>query len=89
MAPSGGAEKKLNMGAQLQIITYKMPPKLKKCNNSISVSTNGGTAVRFWYHLYKLHSLSWHHVLGAHLQRMAYSAVVEIFYNFASKSPMW
>jgi len=27
MAPSGGAEKTLNMGAQLQIIPYKIPPK--------------------------------------------------------------
>ena len=26
VAPSGGAEKKLNMGAQLQIIPYKKPP---------------------------------------------------------------
>jgi len=27
VAPSGGAEEKLNMGAQLQIIHYKEPPK--------------------------------------------------------------
>jgi len=27
VAPSGGREKNLNMGAQLRIIPYKMPPK--------------------------------------------------------------
>jgi len=27
VAPSSGVEKNLNMGAQLQIIPYKMPPK--------------------------------------------------------------
>jgi len=43
--PSGGEEKNLNMGAQLQIIPYKKPPKFLKIAqlNSISVRTNAGT----------------------------------------------
>jgi len=49
MAQSGGREKNLNMGAQLQIISYKIPQNILKIarRNSVSVSTKGGIAHRF------------------------------------------
>jgi len=59
VAPSGGEEKNLNMGAQLRIIFYKKNPKhfLKIARlNSISVCTNGGIVFRFWHYLYELDS---------------------------------
>ena len=48
VAPSGGAEKNFNMGAQLQIIAYKNAQNILKIArlNSISVSTKC-TAFRF------------------------------------------
>jgi len=50
VAPSGGAEKILKKGAQLQIIHYKKPPNIFKITrlNSILVNTNvRDTAVAF------------------------------------------
>jgi len=49
-ALSGSAEKNLNTGTQLQTIAYIKPPKLLTIArlNSVSVSTIGGTAVRFY-----------------------------------------
>ena len=52
VAPSGGAEKKLNMGAQLHTIhdLFKTPKTFLKISrlNSVSVMTNGDTDMRFF-----------------------------------------
>jgi len=61
VAPSGSVEKNLNMDAQLQTITYikhsKLFKKIARLNTvSVSVSTIGGTALRFWHDLYELDS---------------------------------
>jgi len=59
VAPSGSAEKNLNMGAQLQIIPHLKALKtfLKIAqHNSVLVSTKGGTAHSFWHYLNELDS---------------------------------
>jgi len=57
VALSSGREKNFEECAQLQIIAYKTPPKgFKKLHNSVSVSTKGDTAYRFWHYLYELDS---------------------------------
>jgi len=85
LAPSGGVWKNLNIGAQLLIIPYKMPPKqfLKIARlNRLSVITNVGPTVRFWYYRYELDSF-------AHLQYMGYKAVVEVFFQITSRWSKW
>jgi len=66
VAPSGGADKNLNMGAQIQTIAYiqSLQTFLNARLNSVSVSTIGGTAFHFWHFRYELDSFSWHHVMS-------------------------
>jgi len=91
VAPSVGAEKKLNMGAQLQIILYKKPPKhffrIARLNR-LSVRTNVGPTVRFgttatsWQFFVAPCNDVWKYFYtGAHQQYMGYKAVVQVFFS--------
>ena len=99
VAPSGGAEKNLNMGAQLHIIPYKKPKKIFfriARLNKLSVRTNVGPIVRFWHYRYKLtvfvapcNDVGKYFYTGAHLQYMGYKAVVVVFFQVTSRWSKW
>ena len=103
LAPSGGVEKNLNMGAQLHIIPYKKTPKhfLElhglidfRCAQTLALPCAFGIVppVRTWqFFVAPCNELAKYFYMGAHLQYtcMGYKAMVEVFFQITSRWSKW
>ena len=99
MAPSGGAEKDLNMVAQLQIIPYKKPQKdfLEfhgliefLCAQTLALPCAFGTTATSWqFFVVPCNDVGKYFYTSAHLQYMGYKAVVEVFFQVTSGWSKW